>query len=568
MGVVAVIKSICSLLLKQGEKIKLGFKRFPETFILAAVSACIAIYLNHHVYEKELIRYSLVLVIGCPIFLSIRVFLERNPEVKRHAIAGLYILSIAGLTACYLMLQEQNYVSMTRYFVLNSFFYVLFTVIPYYRREKYELYLVNLTLQCFIAVLYAIILFAGLSFIVVTLKLLFSMDVTWKWFADIWCVTAVFGFVCFCAGVPKPEAEMQLEGYPRFLRILMIYIALPLAITYMVILYIYFMKILINTQWPEGMVANLVVWYSIVCAGLLFCIWPLREFIPWIEKLIRYFSRGLIPLLVMMFIAIGIRINAYGVTESRYYVVLLGIYLAVYMIYLGISRKPENLLAVILVAVISLFSLWGPWSSFNVAIQSQNNRLEKILIDNGMLDNGTIKANPALSLQTIAEIRSKVMYFMRYHSLNDIKYVPRGFQPGQMKEVFGFAMYGNVGSASAELYKLASQPILHIKGYDYLIEVEPYVSKVSDPNSPYSVNITNGKLSINRKDKVIYENNIRDIAYKIYEIHKGVNNLTQNEMTYIDGNESVEVKFIFKEFSCTKERVVFTPAFYLFIKTK
>ena len=53
----------------------------------------------------------------------------------------------------------------------------------------------------------------------------------------------------------------------------------------------------------------------------------------------RYFPKAILPLIVMMFISIGIRINAYGLTENRYYVVALGIWAFLVMIYFAFGKN-------------------------------------------------------------------------------------------------------------------------------------------------------------------------------------------------------------------------------------
>jgi len=50
----------------------------------------------------------------------------------------------------------------------------------------------------------------------------------------------------------------------------------------------------------------------------------------------------ILPLLAMMFIAMGIRINAYGITENRYFVLAAGLWVTGSMLYLIISKEPRN----------------------------------------------------------------------------------------------------------------------------------------------------------------------------------------------------------------------------------
>ena len=85
---------------------------------------------------------------------------------------------------------------------------------------------------------------------------------------------------------------------------------MPIITVYTAILYVYFVKILITLQWPVGMVAHLVIWYSIISTGVIFLISPLIEGNKWVKNFIFWFTKLVIPIMIMMFVSLGIRINA------------------------------------------------------------------------------------------------------------------------------------------------------------------------------------------------------------------------------------------------------------------
>ena len=80
----------------------------------------------------------------------------------------------------------------------------------------------------------------------------------------------------FLAGIPTKNEKLSLEDYSRLLKVLVLYIVMPLITVYTIILYIYFGKIIITRVWPEGLVSHLVLWYSVISAAVLFFITPLR----------------------------------------------------------------------------------------------------------------------------------------------------------------------------------------------------------------------------------------------------------------------------------------------------
>ena len=114
----------------------------------------------------------------------------------------------------------------------------------------------------------------------------------------------------------------------------------------------------------------------------------------------------LLPLLVILFIAISMRLGDYGITVHRYIIFMMGVWLTVVCLY-TISGKDNIRFIPISLAIVLLFSIFGPWSMFSVSERSQKGRLEKILTAAGILKNGKIvnenllpsgKANPNSNL--------------------------------------------------------------------------------------------------------------------------------------------------------------------------
>src|SRR5699024_9242972 len=133
----------------------------------------------------------------------------------------------------------------------------------------------------------------------------------------------------------------------------------------------YFAKILIQWQWPKGLVSHLVLWYSSISVGIIFLINPVLEQCKICSFFKRYFPKFILPILLMMFISIGQRIEQYGITENRYYIILLGLWVTAMMVYYALKRSPNNLIIPISLSIIVVNSIFGPLSSFAVSKYSQ-----------------------------------------------------------------------------------------------------------------------------------------------------------------------------------------------------
>src|SRR5690606_24507962 len=132
----------------------------------------------------------------------------------------------------------------------------------------------------------------------------------------------------------------HVNTFPKGLKIFVQYILIPLAIIYLLILYAYSAKILVEWNLPNGWVSMLILWYAVFGILAILLAYPLRDDTdnPWVRLYSRFFFVGLLPLILLLFIAVGVRIGDYGVTELRYYVVLLGIWLMMMALYFIFSK--------------------------------------------------------------------------------------------------------------------------------------------------------------------------------------------------------------------------------------
>ncbi len=124
-------------------------------------------------------------------------------------------------------------------------------------------------------------------------------------------------------------------------------------------LLIYFVKILVTLNWPSGQLGPMVLGYS--AAGLvLFVLASLLEN-RFAVLYCAFFPKILIPVVIMQLVSVGIRLNAYGVTESRYYVALFGVFSIVIGVLLSVRGKnTRNGIIALLAAGFALVSILLP----------------------------------------------------------------------------------------------------------------------------------------------------------------------------------------------------------------
>jgi hypothetical protein len=157
-------------------------------------------------------------------------------------------------------------------------------------------------------------------------------------------------------------------------------------VLYIVILYLYAGKIVILWSWPKGIVSYLIACVAVLGILTLLLIHPYGNLSgnTWIKKFSKAYYFVLVPLVVLLFIAIGMRINDYGVTVNRYVIVLLGIWLAIVSTYFIIGKENIKFIPISL-AVILIFVSFGYWGIFSVSERSQVARLQAILEQGNIL---------------------------------------------------------------------------------------------------------------------------------------------------------------------------------------
>ncbi len=86
----------------------------------------------------------------------------------------------------------------------------------------------------------------------------------------------------------------------------------------------------------------------------------------------------LLPLLVILFIAILMRMDDYGITVNRYIVLFLGIWLTTVCVFTLLFKSSIKFIPTSLALMLQLIS-FGPWGIFSVSERAQVNRLKNIL---------------------------------------------------------------------------------------------------------------------------------------------------------------------------------------------
>lgn len=565
---------------------KKGIGRFPVTVVFSLILFIVAIFtIESDFYilpEEDLwIKY---LIIAIPLSASVELIREKYLENKRSSFFR--IISFFGifLFIFFLKIFFKNHFATETINITATIliFYVLFYLIPIiYRNEDKEKYLQSVVGNQMITIGFSIVLFLGLSAIIGTIDVLLINLPNTIYFDNFVFSASIFGVAFFVSRLKEKDESLKDYNLPKIVEVLICYILIPLILIYTAILYLYFVKIIFTLKMPKGIVSHLVLWYTTFSLFIIIMATPITYKNKFAKFYKKYFPLISIPLILLALFSINERIFQYGVTENRYLVVILILWLLFNMIFIIKADVKWVLISFIFAVLVAIFS---PFNLVNVSINSQNKRLERILKKNGIIQNKKfINKNNELSQRTKNEIMSIIDYF--YNNASEIKrkkikILEKTYEkPEDFMKVIGvndsWKSYENIDIQEKNIVSdIALKTdddieITKIKGYDYLI----YDFSVSYPldtnetkeinNNGYKIILKNENLTIKniQKNIEILNINLNKIANEIYlkikEKAKRQNQsyvkLPENDLTYLSETKNSKYKIVFYEIHLSED---------------
>ncbi len=556
--------SILKTIKKIGFGLHSSSKRFPITLIYSWSTALLLIIINEidsslsNETKEMLIRINMILALGIPLSLCAKMFFEKNEKKAAHLYIYYSLVIVFQVFFYLFLLKDLKMMSISRYIGVNLAAYLAFIFIPHMvNKENFESYVIHVLTYFLVTYVYSLVLYGGLSAILFAIDSLLGINIKREIYFYTFLIVALgFGPAYFLAYVPERNKISIELNYSKILKILLIYIVMPLLATYALILYLYFIKIIITMEWPEGLVSHLVLWFSLILTLVLFFITPIERDNKWIANFTKWAPRTILPILIMMFVSMGIRINAYGITENRYYVLVLGLWIFAIMIYLSLCKKKKNIILPISLSIIILISILGPFSSFSISQYSQSKRFENILINNNMIKEGKIVPSTNISRGDRQTISSILSYFHDNHSLTRLALLPKDFKIEDMEDTLGFAYESPYLRYLNHFHFITniSEDILDISDYDYLIDANYIYPETPIENDELSIETSyeDSTVTITLIDSGdIYKKDFNDFGAMIYKKYGEIGNkdsLPLEEMIIEEEFKGYIFKFILQNF--------------------
>lgn len=340
-------------------------RRFLPSVLCSLILFCLGILSDYDVIdiEDELSgRIVGFLVCGFFLFGGLRVFAEQR-SFKPQSILGLVLAAAIGLG----LLIFLAHTSLMIFIYLIPALLLFVMVAPYLRGGddvSFWVYNRDILLGALIGIAAGITLGAGVSAALLSIEYLFGIEFLDEMLSDFWFFCAViFTPLYTLAWVPQRFEYRQHEvSLPIGLTFVVNWILAPLVITYVLILYAYFIKIAVVGQLPRGQLSYMVSVFASVGIITYMLGWPLREQAAGALKLVHkwLFIALIIPVGVQAF-SIYERIAQYGVTEQRYFVAISAVWLAgvVAVFLMGKGRLKFIPMGLMVLLLLTSFGPWG-----------------------------------------------------------------------------------------------------------------------------------------------------------------------------------------------------------------
>ena len=205
--------------------------------------------------------------------------------------------------------------------------------------------------------------------------------------------------VC-CTLIRQNEDEVT-EPF-KVLRLILNFILSPAVIIYTVILYTYFIKIAFQWDLPKGGVAWMVMGFiTVALVGRMAQSILTKRFYDWYYN---RFTLIAIPPLIMYWIGSIYRIQLYNFTESRFYLMVAGVLMTLFVLMLWKKRtRKYQLMALIFGAAIILFTYIPGISAKSIGLGCQKQRLARLISELKLTDAKTGKLSDDIDMRRIKQ---------------------------------------------------------------------------------------------------------------------------------------------------------------------
>ena len=527
--------------LKQGKE---AFRRFPLSMgfaVLAAIFQCLWLHKDDATaFKTSPYLLAALCVIGFFLTTAAYLYLEtaRDRENFHSILVGTWMGVLLFLVVSGFRLSSMRKEGVDIYFAMPTL--ILFAVSGLMvfcggkirDERRFPAYVLIMIMEIAVSYLYAFVLFAATCLLLVGADILFGLVD----FSTAITYLATICFMPFMATIFLSRLSVVEEGRSHYgagihvINNLFNNILAPVLGLYVVLLYLYMAKIIVLHELPSTSVVKLILWPMALAVFVLFMVDHNRD-----RTGAYYFRKAMppaaLPLLGLMYYAWFLRVHQYGLTENRYMIFALGLWVAFAMVHFILQKRELHMILPMTLAAVLLVSVFGgPISADSVAFRSQKQRLDRILAANHMLKGGEVVPSGNLSVKEKREIQEIVQYLTRNHDVSHVAYLRDANSSEAIERIYGFTP--DEGGPVMNLnYAMDMAKGMDISGYDKIYFVSSYGERDPAAAEGLKTERIRGSVVIHLSDTDSINVDLKDVREKIRILRETKDEIEPEDLT-------------------------------------
>jgi hypothetical protein len=421
-------------------------------------------------------------------------------------------------------------------------------------------YLKNMIIAVIRSGIYAIILYVGLALAITALEFLFDVDFNGNIYYQtfIFCLGIVNTFV-YLHDFPKISKLKKSIDFNKAIEVLILYILIPLSLLYIVIVYAYALKILIDWELPRGWVTYLISGLSLLAFVIHIAVDPIRHkhSSKAIKLFFPYYFYAIIPLLPLLFIALYRRIADYNFTELRYLGLVLAIWITGMLIYMLFSNKKLLSIYAKSMFILLLLCTFGPLSAYKISMSAQLDELAELT------ENVNKKEEKSFTADQFERFSSIIKYIDFRHNLEKTE-AYFGFNPrAEFSETSTYGIAGkileklDIEVLSSDYNSNRPRIFYKLKAFEngFAEEITDYTNftvlfidkNLNEDKALQVYTDTDNIISFRYYGEILFESDMTSHLKAMADKYDYLHNASQDEFTFRFKNDKGDFLLIFEE---------------------
>ena len=541
-------------------------KRFPATVLFCLLSTGLWMYLYKTKSFKSHTALFFSFLIGIFIFVPLTQFSEKSSKKITGIILNVLGFIFVGLFY-YSIKVVGDKISLYRLFLFIIASLVLMPAI--FSKDNKRLWndIIVIFKNLITTIFFTYVMLLGVIIAIAAVNYLFELKLKDDiYLYTFYFFTGTYAPLLFLSNFYKKDTKILIDAESKALKIIIKFIITPLSLLYLLILYLYSIKIILTWNLPKGQVSYMVISFSVLAILTHLITYPYKDkgIFKFIHKYIYYF---ILPLLILLAVAIGIRLKSYGITENRYYIVIFGLWI-LFLSLFGIFTKFKKLKMIFIsLSVISAMTTFGIWGAFSISKRSQIHRFEQELKKYNLLSNDNKLLPYDKKVDDLKNMKSILDYLDEMGYLKDATKEIVSEDTTKVNAKYFYDKY-NLGKISYGRYggkyfniRLGEKDVIafDISKYEYFISVEQsYTANFEDKK--IIIDDEHTKIEYAKDTLMIYHDSqkiaaipIKEIAKDILQKNDGKNYITlDSDYEYKYQNLNAEILFILKSLNGNK----------------